>query len=102
MTDGNRRGRTVAFIGLGMMGLPMAARLVEAGFTVRGADLSAAAREAFAARGGKAFATARGSGRRALTIVITMLPDGAIVRDALLGQRRRGRACSRPARWSST
>lgn len=74
----------VAFIGLGMMGLPMATRLIEAGHAVRGADLSAAARLTFAERGGSAFATAREAADGVAT-VITMLPDGAIVREALLG-----------------
>jgi len=75
----------VAFVGLGMMGQPMAARLVDAGFDVRGSDLSAKARETFAANGGKAFANARVAAQGAV-ILITMLPDGRIVNDALLGQ----------------
>src|SRR5262245_39097966 len=67
-----------------MMGLPMATRLVEGGYTVRGSDLSAAARATFAERGGISFQ----SGREAadgVTTLITMLPDGRIVREALLG-----------------
>lgn len=75
----------VAFVGLGMMGMPMASRLVEAGFAVHGSDLSPDAREAFAAKGGKAFANASAAAEGA-TILITMLPDGKIVRDALLRQ----------------
>lgn len=87
MTDGPNAGVCpVAFIGLGMMGLPMAARLLAAGFTVRGADLSAEARAAFAQKGGLAFDTpcraAQGT-----PVVITMLPNGEVVRDALLGSR---------------
>lgn len=74
----------VAFVGLGMMGLPMASRLVEAGFDVRGSDLSADARETFAAKGGRAFASAREAAEGA-SILITMLPDGKVVREALLG-----------------
>jgi 3-hydroxyisobutyrate dehydrogenase len=74
----------IAFIGLGQMGLPMATRLVAAGFPTRGADLSAAARAAFAALGGAAFADPAEAAWGA-EIVITMLPDGAVVRDALLG-----------------
>lgn len=38
--------KTVAFIGLGHMGLPMAANLVKAGYAVRGFDLSEACRAA--------------------------------------------------------
>lgn len=75
----------VAFVGLGMMGLPMASRLVAAGFVVRGSDLSADARSAFAMAGGKAFASA-GEAAEGSSILITMLPDGGIVREALLGR----------------
>ncbi|MDL5349973.1 NAD(P)-binding domain-containing protein [Microbacterium sp. zg-YB36] len=42
---------TIAFIGLGHMGAPMAAHLVSAGHTVRGVDPVPAAREAAAGRG---------------------------------------------------
>jgi L-threonate 2-dehydrogenase len=43
---------TVAFIGLGSMGMPMAKNLVARGFTVRGFDMRPAATEALAAAGG--------------------------------------------------
>lgn len=74
----------IALIGLGQMGLPMACRLVAAGFTVHGADPAQAARQAIVAAGGKAFAdnAEAVAGAQAL---ITMLPNGAIVRDVLLG-----------------
>ncbi len=78
--------RGVAFIGLGAMGMPMAARLLEAGFTVHGTDYSRAALEAFASRGGKPFATAQ-EACAGVSLVITMLPNGAIVRDVLLGEQ---------------
>ncbi len=74
----------VAFIGLGMMGLPMASRLVAAGFDVRGSDLSAKACAAFVANGGRAYAKAREAADGA-SILITMLPDDRVVHDALLG-----------------
>ena len=83
MTDAPPIG-PVAFIGLGMMGLPMASRLVEAGFQVRGSDLSAEARAAFAERGGTAFASPA-EAAAGVRILITMLPDGRIVRDVLVG-----------------
>ncbi len=75
----------VAFVGLGMMGLPMSARLLSAGCAVRGSDLSAGARNTFAERGGLPFETAR-QAAQGVAILITMLPDGEIVRDALLGE----------------
>ncbi len=90
MSDPADRTGTIGFVGLGMMGLPMASCLVAAGFKVRGADLSAEARSAFQAAGGTAFASAAEAAEGA-DLFITMLPDGAIVRDALLGA---GRAAS--------
>lgn len=74
----------VVFVGLGQMGLPMARRCIAAGFEVRGADPSPAAREALAASGGKAFATGQEAARGASTL-ITMLPDSKVVREAVLG-----------------
>lgn len=74
----------VAFIGLGMMGLPMAARLVQAGFEVRGCDPSGQARAAFEARGGKAFASAAEAAAGA-GYAVAMLPNSDVVRRALLG-----------------
>lgn len=66
---------TIAFIGLGNMGGPMAANLVAAGHGVRGFDLSQASRDAAAAAGvtvaGSAVEAAAGA-----DAVITMLPAG--------------------------
>lgn len=85
MTEASPVSRpAIAFIGLGMMGLPMSSRLREAGFQPRGADPAAAARAAFAEKGGDVHATAREAAHGA-DIVITMLPDGNSVREALLG-----------------
>jgi len=49
---------TVAFIGLGNMGGPMAANLAKAGFTVRAFDLSAQALETAKSQGCEIAATA--------------------------------------------
>lgn len=75
---------TIAFIGLGQMGLPMARRLIAAGFSVRGADPAEAARAALVEAGGSAFSAAMQAVAGA-DAVITMLPTGRIVREALLG-----------------
>ncbi len=74
----------IAFIGLGQMGLPMVANLLEAGFVVRGFDLSEEARSDMAALGGIACETPAKAAEGAAA-VITMLPNGEIVRDVLLG-----------------
>ena len=72
----------VTVIGLGNMGLPMAACLLKAGFQVTGFDLSEAARAKFQAAGGRVAATASDAAKTA-DVVITLLPDGKIVRAVL-------------------
>lgn len=72
----------IAFIGLGRMGVPMAARLVGAGYTLRGWDLAPPARVAASAAGITLGASAAEACRGAVA-VITMLPDGQAVRAAL-------------------
>jgi 3-hydroxyisobutyrate dehydrogenase len=70
---------TIAFLGLGNMGAPMAANLVKAGHTVRGFDPVPAARAAAAQRGAEVF----DSGAQAVAqadVVITMLPNGELVK----------------------
>ena len=96
MSDASGTPATIAFIGLGQMGLPMARRLIQAGFTVRGAD--PAERAAPRARRGRrpAFA-APSEAAEGADMLITMLPNGAIVRDVLLGARRRARPGQRRA-----
>src|SRR5262245_53367758 len=70
---------TIAFLGLGHMGGPMAANLVAAGHTVRGFDPVAALKEAAADNGAQVF----DSGAAAVAdadVVITSLPNGGIVK----------------------
>lgn len=70
---------TIAFLGLGHMGGPMAANLVTAGHTVRGFDPVPAAQETAKANGVSMFDT----GAEAVAgadVVITMLPNGALVK----------------------
>jgi 2-hydroxy-3-oxopropionate reductase len=64
----------IAFIGLGIMGLPMAANLVRAGHVVAGYNRSPAKTERFAEQGGRAADSVRDAVRDA-ELVITMLPD---------------------------
>ena len=66
---------TIAFLGLGNMGGPMAANLVKAGHPVIGFDLSAAALEAADAAGVTPAASAAEAAGSA-DVVITMLPAG--------------------------
>ncbi len=69
---------TVAFIGLGNMGLPMARNLLGADITVKGFDLSADARDQVVASGGSAFENIHDAVDGA-DVVITMLPSAKIV-----------------------
>ena len=64
----------IGFIGLGIMGSPMAAHLVAAGHDVTGFDLSSASLEKLAADGGKAASSAQDAVSGA-EVVITMLPN---------------------------
>jgi 3-hydroxyisobutyrate dehydrogenase len=76
---------TIAFIGLGNMGAPMAANLVRAGHQVTGFDLVPRAMEALATKGGQAVASAA-EAAAAGDIVITMLPAGPQVRSVYLDE----------------
>jgi 3-hydroxyisobutyrate dehydrogenase len=76
---------TVGFIGLGNMGAPMAANLVEAGHQVIAFDIAAGRAAALAAKGGRAAAT-MAEAAAAGEIVITMLPAGPEVRSVYLGE----------------
>jgi 3-hydroxyisobutyrate dehydrogenase len=70
---------SIAFIGLGNMGGPMAANLVKAGYRVTGFDLSEVSRAA-AKSMGVAIADSAGAAVKGAEVVITMLPAGRHVR----------------------
>src|SRR5271170_2096591 len=70
---------TIAFLGLGNMGGPMSANLIRAGHTVRGFDPVPAAAAAAAAAGATVFDSTADAVTEA-DVVITMLPNGDVVR----------------------
>ena len=76
----------VGFIGLGVMGSPMAGHLARAGYrlTVFDADAATTRRAAQAHPGAVAAATPQAVAERS-DIVITMLPNGRIVQQVALG-----------------
>lgn len=74
----------IGFIGLGVMGGPMAANLVTAGFDVTGYNRSPAKVERLVAAGGRGAASAAKAVEGA-DVVITMLPDSPDVEAVLLG-----------------
>jgi len=74
----------VGFIGLGTMGLPMAANLTRGGHDVIGHDADASVRPRAEAAGLR-WAETIGEATRAADVVITMLPNGAVVQKVALG-----------------
>lgn len=76
---------TVGFIGLGIMGGPMAANLVDAGFTVTGCNRSPAKVDALVEHGGHGAKTVADAVRDA-DVVITMLPDSPDVDAVVTGE----------------
>lgn len=76
---------TLGFVGLGNMGAPMARRLAGAGYRLVVADAVPAAVERFRADVQCEAAASLQALGAACRIVITMLPDGKIVRNVLLG-----------------
>jgi len=82
----------VGFVGLGNMGIPMTQRLVAAGYQVRGYDMAADARAAFAAigtsdaGGGVTPVTDLAAVGDGADAVILMLPDSDIVERVILAR----------------
>ena len=74
----------VGFIGLGIMGGPMAANLVKAGYDVIGLARSAASADRLHQAGAKPAPTIADATRGA-DVVITMLPDSPDVEAVVLG-----------------
>ena len=64
---------TVGFVGLGVMGQPMAANLAREGFQVRSYD-----------RSGNGTCRSIAEAARGADLLITMLPDGEAVREVVL------------------
>ncbi|MFC4137983.1 MULTISPECIES: 2-hydroxy-3-oxopropionate reductase [unclassified Microbacterium] len=74
----------IAFIGLGIMGLPMAKNLVNAGFDVTGFNRSPEAIEKLVAAGGKG-ATSIVDAVKDADVVVTMVPDSPDVAGVVQG-----------------
>ncbi|WP_370084196.1 2-hydroxy-3-oxopropionate reductase [Streptacidiphilus sp. MAP12-16] len=77
--------RTIAFIGLGIMGSPMAANLVKAGHTVTGYNLTQEPIDKLVAAGGRGAAGIAEAVADA-EVVITMVPADPHVEQAILGE----------------
>jgi 3-hydroxyisobutyrate dehydrogenase len=77
-------GATIGFVGLGRMGLPMARRLVEAGYAVRGHDATDGARARFEELTGVAPAATLVAAAEGARAVLLMLPSSPVVREVVL------------------
>ncbi|MBJ9259896.1 sulfolactaldehyde 3-reductase [Citrobacter amalonaticus] len=76
---------TIAFLGLGQMGSPMANNLLQKGHVLRVFDVNQQAVNELVQKGASATQTPADAAKDA-DIVITMLPNGDIVRQVLLGE----------------
>src|ERR1700684_3316396 len=84
MSNNNVATTTVAFLGAGRMGAPMATRLIEAGFAVQVWNRSAERVKSLVDLG----ATSLSSPAKAASgvdFLVTMLPDGPLVEAAMIG-----------------
>jgi 3-hydroxyisobutyrate dehydrogenase len=77
---------TIAFIGVGMMGAPMAGRLAQAGFKLRVFDATPDTLAGFITKNGGAACSSSADAATGAEVLITMLPHGGIVREAMLGE----------------
>ena len=77
----------VAFLGLGIMGEPMARNLVAAGFGVTVWNRTPTKAMNFAAAHGAEHAESPAAAAERSDVTITMVPDSAEVKDVLFGQR---------------
>jgi 2-hydroxy-3-oxopropionate reductase len=76
---------TVAFIGLGIMGAPMAGHLVDAGFDVIGVNRSPEKVQELVERGGRGADSIADAAREA-DVVAVMVPDSPDVQQVLAGE----------------
>ena len=84
---------TIGFVGIGAMGTPMAGHLARAGYSLIVYDLDPSRTSAFAAIHSCRIAASLDEVGRGADIVITMLPNGSIVRRALCGAKDSFRDC---------
>lgn len=85
----------LGFIGLGIMGRPMAENLLKGGQQVMVSDLNEAVVEELRKQGAESGSYTDLA--KACDIIFTILPTGAIVQEVLFGENGRGlRAAARP------
>lgn len=77
---------SIGFVGIGNMGSPMARNLIRAGWKVTVYDVDAPKMRSFAATDGAGTASSLAELGKKSDVVITMLPDGHVVRRVVLGK----------------
>src|SRR6476661_8785606 len=85
-TKATKENTRIGLIGIGNMGGPMATNLLKAGWKVTVYDTDAQKVKSFAAEKGAGAATSLTELAENCDVVITMLPDGHIVRRVALGK----------------
>jgi len=82
--DSSAASPSVAFIGLGTMGRPMATSLCRSGFAVQVVDVRREATEPLREVGARVASTPADAAQSA-SVVVTMLPEAHHVREVLFG-----------------
>ena len=82
----NPSNAVIGFVGIGAMGMPMAGNLARAGYPLVVFDLNAARTAALAREIEVNIAASLAELGASANIIITMLPDGKVVRAALCGK----------------
>jgi 2-hydroxy-3-oxopropionate reductase len=77
--------KKVGFIGLGIMGKPMAKNLLKAGFSIVAYDLNKEAIEDVVKAGALAASSSKEAAEKA-EVIVTMLPDSPDVKEVILGK----------------
>lgn len=85
-SPGDTQSVAVGFVGLGQQGAPMAANLVAAGYELIVRDIDLERERRFVAACGGRGCEGNPAALAEADILITMLPNGQVVREALLGQ----------------
>jgi 4-hydroxybutyrate dehydrogenase / sulfolactaldehyde 3-reductase len=88
--------KTIGFIGIGVMGAPMARNLIKGGFQLRVFDVNAQSVAALK-QAGAASSSSPADAAKGMDAVITMLPNGEHVEGALFGKDGAAAAMARGA-----
>jgi 3-hydroxyisobutyrate dehydrogenase-like beta-hydroxyacid dehydrogenase len=84
-TNGIHRAKKIGYIGLGNAGYPLASTLAKAGYHLVVQDADPKRAEKFALEHHNSSAAEDGTSFSDIDVLVTMLPNGDIVRDVLLG-----------------